>query len=93
MSFSKKIIFALCAFCLLTPGVSFAEVASQAYVDENVGAKQTKPSSGVANGKVLTYTGSDANTNVSAAYIQVPVATAAPSTVTPTGFIELWVQP
>lgn len=61
-------------------------------VAEAIVNKQTKPSSGVAAGKVLTYTGEDANANVSAAYITVPVATAAPSTVTPTGFVEMWVQ-
>jgi hypothetical protein len=54
--------------------------------------KQTKPASGVANGKVLTYTGTDANANVSAAYVTVPVATGAPSTNTPTAFAEVWVQ-
>lgn len=54
--------------------------------------KQTKPSSGVANGKVLTYTGSDANANVSAAYVTIPVATGAPSSNTPTAFAEVWVQ-
>jgi len=53
---------------------------------------QIKPTTGVAAGKVLTYTSDDANTNVSASYIMVPVATAAPSTVAPTGFVELWVQ-
>lgn len=63
------------------------------YVDMGIAAKQSKPSSGVANGKVLTYTGTDANANVVAAYINVPIATAAPSTVSPTGFAELWVQP
>ena len=61
-------------------------------VAEAIADKQVVPSSGVANGKVLTYTGSDANANVSAAYITVPVATAAPSTVTPTGFVEMWVE-
>ena len=61
-------------------------------VAEAVANSQTKPSSGVATGKVLTYTGSDANADVSAAYIKVPVATGAPSTVTPTGFVEMWVQ-
>lgn len=61
-------------------------------VNDALVAKQTKPSSGVANGKVLTYTGTDANANVSAAYVTVPVATAAPSTVTPSGFAEIWVQ-
>lgn len=40
--------------------------------------KQTKPSS-VSNGKVLTYTGTNANSNVSAKYIQVPVATGDPN--------------
>ncbi|MBO4700634.1 MAG: hypothetical protein J5620_02700 [Alphaproteobacteria bacterium] len=54
--------------------------------------KQTKPSTGVANGKVLTYTGSDANANVSAAYVTVPVAAGAPSSNTPTAFAEIWVQ-
>ena len=54
--------------------------------------KQTKPASGVANGKVLTYTGTDANANVSAAYVTVPVAAGAPSTNTPTAFAEVWVQ-
>ena len=54
--------------------------------------KQTKPASGVANGKVLTYTGNDANANVSAAYVTVPVAAGAPSTNTPTAFAEVWVQ-
>ena len=52
---------------------------------------QVKPSSGVATGKVLTYTGNNADANVAASYITVPVATAAPSTVTPTGFVEMWV--
>ena len=53
---------------------------------------QVKPSSGVAAGKVLTYTGNDANANVAASYVTVPVATAAPSTVAPTGFVEMWVS-
>ncbi len=61
-------------------------------VAEAIANNQVKPSSGVADGKVLTYTGTDANANVSAAYIKVPVATDAPSTVTPTGFAEIWVQ-
>lgn len=54
--------------------------------------KQTKPSSGVASGKVLTYTGTDANANVSAAYVSIPVSSGAPSTNTPTSFAEVWVQ-
>ena len=41
-------------------------------------SKQTKPSS-VSNGKVLAYTGTDANANVTATYIQVPVATGDPN--------------
>lgn len=53
--------------------------------------KQAKPAS-VANGQVLTYTGSDANSNVSASYIQVPVASGAPSSTTPTAFAEIWLQ-
>lgn len=53
--------------------------------------KQTKPAS-VANGQVLTYTGTDANSGVSAAYIKVPVAAGAPSTNTPTAFAEIWLQ-
>ena len=57
-----------------------------------VNNKQTKPSSGVANGKVLTYTGSDVDTQVSAAYVTLPVATGAPSTNTPTAFAEVWIQ-
>ena len=61
-------------------------------VAEAIADKQVVPSSGVANGKVLTYTGGDANANVSASYITVPVSTAAPSTVTPTGFVEVWLQ-
>ena len=54
--------------------------------------KQTKPSSGVASGKVLTYTGTDANANVSAAYVSIPVSSGAPSTNTPTSCAEVWVQ-
>ncbi|MBO4480747.1 MAG: hypothetical protein J5742_03970 [Alphaproteobacteria bacterium] len=69
-----------------------SDVATAKAVYDQLVNKQTKPSSGVANGKVLTYTGNDANANVSAAYVTVPVATAAPSTVTPTGFAEIWVQ-
>ena len=61
-------------------------------VAEALSTKQAQPAS-VATGKVLTYTGPDAGANVSAAYITVPISTAAPSTVTPTGFVELWVQP
>lgn len=53
--------------------------------------KQTKPAT-VANGQVLTYTGSDANANVSAGYIKVPVAAGAPSSNTPTSFVEIWIQ-
>lgn len=64
-----------------------ADVAVNGFAD-----KQTKPASGVANGKVLTYTGTDANANVSAAYVTVPVAAGAPSTNTPTAFAEVWVQ-
>ena len=54
--------------------------------------KQTKPSSGVANGKVLTYTGTDANASVSAAYVNIPVSSGAPSTNTPSSFAEVWIQ-
>lgn len=57
-----------------------------------LGDKQTAPSSGVAEGKVLTYTGNNVNTNVSAAYIKVPVATGNPNSNTPTGFAEIWIQ-
>lgn len=53
---------------------------------------QKKPTSGVANGKVLTYTGTDANASVSAAYVKLPVAAGAPSSNTPTSFVEVWVQ-
>ena len=56
------------------------------------GFAQKKPTSGVANGKVLTYTGSDANASVSAAYVKLPVAAGAPSSNTPTSFVEVWVQ-
>ncbi len=69
-----------------------SNLVNEKAVAEAVANSQTKPSSGVATGKVLTYTGSDANANVSAAYVTVPMATAAPSTVTPTGFVEMWVQ-
>ena len=62
----------------------------------DVSGKQTKPSSGVANGKVLTYTGTDANANVSAEYVKVPVASgdpnAASNPATPTGFASIWVE-
>ena len=61
-------------------------------VTVDVSDKQTIPSSGVAEGKVLTYTGADANEDVSAAYIKVPVATGIPSSNTPTGFAEIWIQ-
>lgn len=50
------------------------------------------PSSGIAEGKVLTYTGTGANANVSASYVKVPVATGNPNSNTPTGFAEIWVQ-
>ncbi|MBQ6736156.1 MAG: hypothetical protein IJQ90_01565 [Alphaproteobacteria bacterium] len=66
---------------------SSADIAVNGFTD-----KQTKPSTGVANGKVLTYTGTDANANVSAAYVTVPVASGAPSSNTPTAFAEVWVQ-
>lgn len=72
--------------------VESTNLVQEKAVAEAIADKQAKPSSGVANGKVLTYTGEDANANVSAAYITVPIATAAPSTVTPTGFVEMWVQ-
>ena len=65
---------------------------NQQAVYDLVSGKQTKPASGVANGKVLTYTGSDADTQVSAAYVTVPVSSGAPSTNTPTAFAEVWVQ-
>lgn len=76
---------------------SLADVAfSGSYNDledkPDMSGYQVKPTSGVAEGKVLTYTGEDADTNVSASYILVPVATAAPSTVAPTGFVEMWLQ-
>ncbi len=57
-----------------------------------LGDKQTAPSSGVAAGKVLTYTSTDANNNVSASYIKVPVATGKPSSNTPSAFAEIWIQ-
>ena len=70
-------------------------VAATDTITEGIGkleaTKQTKPST-VANGQVLTYTGSDANANVSAAYIKVPVATGAPSSNTPTSMAEIWIQ-
>lgn len=69
-----------------TDGTS-VDIAVNGFTD-----KQTKPSTGVANGKVLTYTGTDANANVSAAYVTVPVASGAPSSNTPTAFAEVWVQ-
>jgi len=83
------LIFCLVAFAVI-PGAR-ADITSKTYVDETVGGKQAKPASGVANGKVLSYTGNDAS-NVAASYIKIPVATAAPSTVTPSGFVEVWVQ-
>lgn len=58
----------------------------------DVSAFQVKPTSDIAEGKVLTYTGNDANANVSASYIKIPVSAGAPSTVAPTGFVELWLQ-
>ena len=58
--------------------------------------KQTKPASGVASGKVLTYTGTDANANVSASYITVPVANNDPNAATNPGTVSslasIWVQ-
>ena len=58
-----------------------------------LGDKQTAPSSGVATGKVLTYTGDNVNTDVSASYIKVPVtASGAPSSNTVTGIAEIWIQ-
>ena len=69
-----------------------ANLIQEGAVAQAMANNQLKPASGIANGKVLTYTGADANANVSAAYITVPVATGAPSTVTPTGFVEMWVQ-
>ena len=54
-------------------------------------AKQTKPSS-VASGQVLTYSGNDANANVTASYVKIPVAAGTPSTNTPTNFVEVWIQ-
>lgn len=69
-----------------------ATAPSENTVKTALEGKQTKPASGVANGKVLTYTGTDANANVSAAYVTVPVAAGAPSTNTPTAFAEVWVQ-
>lgn len=76
---------------------SLADVAfSGSYNDlidtPDMSGYQVKPASGVAEGKVLTYTGTDVDANVSASYVMVPVATAAPSTVAPTGFLEMWVQ-
>jgi hypothetical protein len=65
-------------------------------INTALNAKQTKPSSGVAEGKVLTYTGNDANANVSAAYVKVPVATGDPSAAsnpaTPSDFASIWIQ-
>lgn len=55
------------------------------------GFAQKKPTT-VANGQVLTYTGNNANANVSAGYIKLPVASGAPSTNTPTSFVEVWIQ-
>ena len=52
---------------------------------------QKKPAT-VANGMVLSYNGNNANTNVTAGYVKVPVATGAPSSNTPTSFLEIWVQ-
>ena len=56
---------------------------------------QAKPSS-VAEGKVLTYTGSNANSNVSAAFVKVPVASgdpnAASNPATPSTFASIWVE-
>ena len=58
--------------------------------------KQTKPSSGVESGKVLTYTGPDANANVSAQYVHVPIADNNPSDSnnpgTVSGLVSVWVQ-
>ena len=62
-------------------------------VSVDVSDKQTAPSSDVAAGKVLTYTGTDANEDVSASYIKVPVtASGAPSSNTVTGIAEIWIQ-
>ena len=56
---------------------------------------QAKPSS-VAEGKVLTYTGSNANSNVSAAFVKVPVASGDPNATsnpaTPSTFASIWVE-
>lgn len=55
--------------------------------------KQTKPSSGVESGKVLTYTGTDANANVSAQYVHVPIADNNPSdSGIVSGLVSVWVQ-
>jgi len=51
---------------------------------------QKKPAS-VASGKVLTYTGNDANQHVSADYVKIPYGAGAPSTSTPSAFLEIWV--
>jgi len=75
-----------------TPTSSSNNLVTSGGVYDVVNNKQTKPSSGVANGKVLTYTGSDVDTQVSAAYVTLPVATGAPSTNTPSSFAEVWIQ-
>lgn len=77
------------------PTASSNKPVTSGGVKTAVDAKQTKPAS-VADGKVLTYTGNDANTNVTAKYIQVPVATgdpnAATNPATPTALSSLWIQ-
>ena len=53
---------------------------------------QAKPTSGVANGKVLSYTGTDANTNVSADYIKVPQFDPSGTLPATPTFSYIWVQ-
>ncbi len=55
-----------------------------------VSALQKKPSS-VANGKVLMYTGTDANANVTADYVKIPNSDPGSGTA-PTAFSYIWLQ-
>ena len=85
-------VFVAAPCAVFATGNDDKTLTSVTYVTDQVSAKQTKPSTGVAAGKVLTYGGTDANTNVSAQYIKVPVAAGAPSSNTPSSFAEVWLQ-
>ena len=103
MSLLKKLgIFSVFAAVFAAPGAGFADnatdgmtVTSKLYVDNVVGAKQDKPASGFAEGKVLTYSGNTA-ANPTASYVKVPVATADPSASSNPGTVSnlasIWIQ-